>query len=148
MTWSCARPKILTNQKRSSKNGTLQRSGSVPRRRSWKQIVLHAEEYPALILGENAATHRRTLEAISFRSPVDLNYDDFSRRLLRRSLARVEPNDLLVKLRANGALRFVRPAADVRREQEARVVGERCQRRLGIEDVEGEAGELMIRQRF
>jgi 4-amino-4-deoxy-L-arabinose transferase-like glycosyltransferase len=57
--------------------------------------------------------------------------------------ALIKLNDLLVQLRADGALRLERAATDVRGEDQARIVGEAAGRRLGIEDVERQAGQVL-----
>jgi hypothetical protein len=59
------------------------------------------------------------------------------------SLGVVELHDLLVKLRADRRLRLVRAPADVRSENEPRIVRQRLLRRLGVEHIERQAAEVV-----
>jgi hypothetical protein len=59
------------------------------------------------------------------------------------SLGVVELHDLFVELRADRRFRLVRAPADVRSENEPRIVRQRLLRRLGIEHVERQAAEVV-----
>lgn len=59
------------------------------------------------------------------------------------AFAAVELRDLLEKLRADRRLRLVRASGDVRREDQAGIVGQRTGGRLGIENIERQTGEMI-----